>query len=258
MSTISVLGCGWLGQPLAKQLVEQGHDVKGSTTTESKIQTLEFFKVQPFLLKVSDLIHTTTEFLDSEILIICVPRKKLVDVDELINKIERSNIKHVLFISSTSVYYEDDIITVEISDLKPTPLAKMEEAFRFNACFTSTILRFGDLFGYERNPINFMPKGKKMTNPQGMLNMIHQDDCIAIISKIIKNQVWKTTFNACADTHPTRNNFYTKIALEAGRSKPEFDQNSPFFSMEVNSDKLKNTLDYKFIHADLMNLDLTK
>ena len=27
-----ILGCGWLGLPLAQQLVEDGHIVRGSTT----------------------------------------------------------------------------------------------------------------------------------------------------------------------------------------------------------------------------------
>ncbi|MEZ7854793.1 MAG: SDR family NAD(P)-dependent oxidoreductase, partial [Cyclobacteriaceae bacterium] len=31
---ISILGCGWLGLPLARQLVQQGHQIKGSTTSQ--------------------------------------------------------------------------------------------------------------------------------------------------------------------------------------------------------------------------------
>ena len=36
MKNVSVLGCGWLGMPLAISLLDEGYSVKGSTTTEKK------------------------------------------------------------------------------------------------------------------------------------------------------------------------------------------------------------------------------
>jgi len=38
---IAVLGCGWLGFPLAISLIEKGYLVKGSTTSESKLSDLK-------------------------------------------------------------------------------------------------------------------------------------------------------------------------------------------------------------------------
>ena len=42
--TISILGCGWLGHPLAKFLISENFIVKGSTTTISKLISLVFKK----------------------------------------------------------------------------------------------------------------------------------------------------------------------------------------------------------------------
>ena len=39
--SISILGCGWLGLPLARQLIKLGYSVKGSTTSPEKIQILK-------------------------------------------------------------------------------------------------------------------------------------------------------------------------------------------------------------------------
>ena len=36
MSTIAIAGLGWLGLPLAAQLQELGHQVKGSVTSKNK------------------------------------------------------------------------------------------------------------------------------------------------------------------------------------------------------------------------------
>jgi 3-hydroxyisobutyrate dehydrogenase-like beta-hydroxyacid dehydrogenase len=50
MTKISILGCGWLGLPLAKVLVKNGFSVKGSTTTQDKILVLKQLGVDPFLI----------------------------------------------------------------------------------------------------------------------------------------------------------------------------------------------------------------
>ena len=38
---VSILGCGWLGLPLAKALIGEGYTVKGSTTTPAKLNLLK-------------------------------------------------------------------------------------------------------------------------------------------------------------------------------------------------------------------------
>ena len=37
---ISILGCGWLGLPLAKELLDRSFEVKGSTTSSNKLDQL--------------------------------------------------------------------------------------------------------------------------------------------------------------------------------------------------------------------------
>ena len=49
---VSILGCGWLGFPLAKQLVALGCQVSGSTTSAEKISILAEADIKPFLLSL--------------------------------------------------------------------------------------------------------------------------------------------------------------------------------------------------------------
>gem|GEM_PF-4555050 len=49
--TISIIGCGWLGLPLAEFLVQKGYLIKGSTTREEKLDQLKSKGIQPFLFK---------------------------------------------------------------------------------------------------------------------------------------------------------------------------------------------------------------
>jgi UDP-N-acetyl-D-mannosaminuronate dehydrogenase len=53
MTQISILGCGWLGLPLAKALLENGFSVNGSTTSVEKLSVLENLGIQPYLIALS-------------------------------------------------------------------------------------------------------------------------------------------------------------------------------------------------------------
>lgn len=51
MRNVSILGCGWLGTPLAISFLDAGFKVKGSTTSNAKIDDLEALGIQTYLDK---------------------------------------------------------------------------------------------------------------------------------------------------------------------------------------------------------------
>lgn len=264
MNKISILGCGWLGFPLAQKLIENGFSVKGSTTSENKISTLENSGIEPFLisLEAEKIQGNINDFLEnSEILIIDIPPKLrglekesfVEKIQTLLPFIEKSLIKKVLFISSTSVFADDNLIVTK--DTIPNPdtesgkqLVITENLLRKNTSFKTTILRFSGLIGQDRHPIKFLAGRKNIDNPKGPINLIHQDDCIAIILKIIKYNSWNTTYNACAPFHPSREDYYTQKAIEMNLPLPEFNHNIPFVGKIILSDKLEKELEYNFLH----------
>ena len=92
MKQISILGCGWLGLPLAKSLLEKRFSVKGSTTSFEKISALESNGIQPFQIELSEteIKGEIDSFLaNSEILIIDIPPKlRGVSSENFVKKIE--------------------------------------------------------------------------------------------------------------------------------------------------------------------------
>src|SRR5689334_18565542 len=108
MAQVSILGCGWLGFPLAEALIKNGFSVKGSTTSESKMDALRTSGIDPFLITVSEdgIEGDINSFLnDSEILIIDIPPKLRGDnkenfiakITNLSSFIENGGVKKVLF-----------------------------------------------------------------------------------------------------------------------------------------------------------------
>ena len=45
---VSIVGCGWLGVPLAVQLLAEGYLVKGSTTSPEKVPLLQQTGVEAY------------------------------------------------------------------------------------------------------------------------------------------------------------------------------------------------------------------
>lgn len=269
MKQISILGCGWLGLPLAKKLIENGYAVKGSTTTENKLSVLENARINPFLValeseSVSASIH---DFLaQSEILIIVIPPKlrgrnadnqdneRKIFVEKIKNTIpfiEKSTIKKVLFVSSTSVYGNENGVITERTTANPETesgkqLLLAESLLQQNQYFETTILRFGGLIGEDRNPAKFLAGKENLENPDAPVNLIHQNDCIGVIQEIIKQSKWNEVFNAVAPFHPTREEYYTQKAKEQNLAAPKFSTEKTDIKKVISGEKIENSLNYQF------------
>jgi len=267
MTKISILGCGWLGLPLAKALLKKGISVNGSTTSENKLPILKEAGINPFLLTVESesISENITNFLaESEILIIDIPpklrtadpsseKKAFVEkIKNLIPFIEKSTVKKVLFVSSTSVYGDDNGLVTEESIPNPDTesgkqLVLAEKLLQENQNFETTILRFGGLIGEDRHPIKFLAGKENIENPDAPVNLIHQKDCIGIIEAIINQSKWNEVFNAVAPFHPTRAEYYTSKAIEMDLALPKFNSQYSDIKKVISSEKIERTLQYKFI-----------
>lgn len=265
MKQIAILGCGWLGMPLAKSLLEKGLSVKGSTTSLEKISAIESNGIQPFQIELSEteIKGEIDSFLkNSEILIIDIPPKLrsissenfVKKIENLIPFIEKSKIEKVIFISSTSVYSDAPKTALRVTEsTKPNPdtesgkqLLATEILLQSNENFKTTVVRFGGLIGDDRHPIHFLAGRKNIENPEAPINLIHQKDCIGIIEAIVKQECWNETFNAVAPFHPTRKEYYTQKAMKLALPLPEFVNSKIAVGKIILSDKVKIVLDYHF------------
>jgi nucleoside-diphosphate-sugar epimerase len=254
-SKISVLGCGWLGKPLAMRLIEKGYSVNGSTRSWAKTIDLRAVKIVSFVLDIEDMSGDFETFLNADILIVNITSRNISGYQRLVRQVEKSSITNVVFVSSTSVYKaENTVVTEETVIDGDSPLGKIEDLFKGHNKFKTTIVRFAGLFGYSRKPGNFFSSGKKIADPDGFVNLIHRDDCIQIIEQLIEQAIWNEVFNGCADSHPTKLKFYTKAALAIGNSPPEVERTSELPYKIVSGKKLTDRLQLTFRHPDLMDL----
>ncbi len=264
---ISILGCGWLGFPLAERLLEAGHLVKGSTTSRDKIQSLHLRGIIPFHIKILEegVQGDLSSFLsDADLLIINIPPGLRGDPEanfigkmgRLMDHLGNSPVKNLLFVSATSVYEDKDNFPVYTEDdpangtaVNSSQLISAENLFRSSESFTTTIIRFGGLFGPGRHPVQYLAGKKDISNPKAPVNLIHLEDCIGIISSIISKEAWGEINNAVYPEHPSREIYYSKIAEERNLAKPGFAENQISKGKIIESVNVGEKLDYTFAES---------
>jgi nucleoside-diphosphate-sugar epimerase len=271
-ASISILGCGWLGLALGEQLQQQGYRVQGSVTSQEASPALAAAGIRPTQLVLSPELRgeNTDSFFDCQVLIINFPPERRPDIEDflpaqiqsLIAQILKHGIPKVLFVSSTSVYPDVNREVYEGEPLSPAKssgraLKLAEELLLTQTAFKTTVLRLGGLVGYDRLPGTYLASKKEVSNGDVPLNVIHRDDCVAIIEQLIRQDVWGEVFNACADEHPLRKEYYTLAAQLAGLATPVFISNGPSQYKLVNSEKLKAHLGYTFHYPDPLKMLFT-
>jgi len=264
--SISVLGCGWLGVPLAKHFLENGFSVKGSVTTEEKFEMLRDAGILPFRIVLSDteVILDDPDFFKCDVLVISIPPRRIEGIEQvfpsqirrLIPFILKSGIQKVIFISSTSVYPDQNQLARENEILFPDKasgraLVEAENLLREQSEFKTTIVRFGGLIGADRNLARFLLKSAQPI-ANAPVNLIHQDDCIGIISAIIRQELWGETLNACCPEHPMKKDFYEKAAIQSGLPVLVISEELTAFKT-IDSSKLIRLLNYQFIYSSPMD-----
>jgi len=261
--TVSILGCGWLGLPIAQILISRGYQVKGSTTASAKLPLLKEQGIFPFMICVDAQMQgcDIDRFFDADILILTIPFKRNLEKPEIyqeqiqcvIHELHQSRIKYVVFTSSTAVYpaanrifKEDDIFFPD--NERARTLLTVEQMLREDKHFDTTILRLGGLYGEDRPPGKFLAGKTNLDQADSPVNLVHVNDAVKIIVAVIVRNIRREILNVCADAHPSRKELYTLAAKKMGVKAPRFiEDNGPRYKI-ISNEKLKRKLRYRFLH----------
>ncbi|NIG54581.1 SDR family NAD(P)-dependent oxidoreductase [Chitinophaga sp. Cy-1792] len=256
---ISILGCGWVGKPLAVHLASIGYRVKGSRTTAEGVAELHTLGIEGYTVRLKEdaIEGDNAPFWDADVIIIDVPPRMqrgdhafVAEMETLAVALEQTRIRHVIFVSSTSVYpnindkvYEDCNIPPD----KPNGVAllKAEKVLLNKPGFNTVVLRFGGLAGFDRLPNT----QKKVNDPRAQdtpLNLIHRADCIGVIERVLEKDIWGEVFNACASGHPLRFSYHVQAAAHFDLQRPRRKEPEDDSYKIVTNTKVKDLLGYRF------------
>lgn len=258
--TISIIGLGWLGLPLAERLISAGFRVKGSVTSTKKVVALEQKGIEIHTLKLKpEPSGNLNALLQTDTLVVNIPPKAATygdsfypdQIQQLTEAIRQSPVEHVIYVSSTSVYPELSRLVTEGEITRPeeSPSPALIRAEQFVQHLAPehqvTIVRFGGLMGYNRIPGKYVA-GKTVDSGVVPVNYIHRDDAVGILHTLLFRRI-TGTFNAVAPQHPTREAIYQKSCAELGLTPPTFvSPAEPVPYKVVSPEKLIQATEYAF------------
>ena len=265
---IGILGCGWLGFPLGKALDKKGYHVRGATRSKEQWERIKNSAISPFLLEVKeDKIEGELDFfIGLDLLIIALPpglrsnpkRNFAQSIATVIQTLRKNQIQNVVFISSTSVYGDQNGKISERSLALPKTssgkqLLACEKQLHAHKEFKTLIFRFGGLIGNGRHPIYTLSGRNELPNPEGYINFIHLEDCMGMLLKALEKPISNCIYNGVSPYHPTRREYYSKMAHLAQLPPPTFSELTTGTKI-ISSEKFQNEFSYSFLVENLLTL----
>jgi len=273
---ISILGCGWVGHALGRHLVRAGYDVQGSTTTPDKQADLRQDGIEPFLLRLDPGLSgdAAAPFFETDALVLNIPPPRGVDDPrtyhlrqiDAVRDAARNRVPWILFVSSTGIY-PDVERTVTEDEVPPGDLDALggERRRRTGDILVeaeghlwdredgaTSIVRFGGLYGPDRHPARFLAGRTGVSRPNAPVNLIHQEDCVGLLHRMLTQAAAGLVVNGVADAHPTRQALYTTAAEALGLTPPTFDADDTRSGKTISNRVARDTLGYTFQHPDPM------
>jgi len=234
-----VIGCGWLGLPLAASLAAAGHEVTGTTTRPERLTEIRTCGVRPKRLLLAPGADGVVR-IDGDTGISAGVDRVIVAVSPsgdyetypkaiaaLVGEAARSEAAHLTLCSSTGVYPGTPAhALVREEDASPSASARArhllaaETAVR-DGPVAATIVRLAGLWGYGRHPVRSLA-GRTLDGPELPVNLLHRDDAIAAITALILPSPTTGTYSVVAEEHPPRGSFYASEARRLGLPEPTF------------------------------------
>jgi nucleoside-diphosphate-sugar epimerase len=198
---ILIAGCGDVGTKTALLLAKQGHQVWGVKRNPSSLPK-EIHPVQADLTQsnsfsalpqdIDIIFYTTAASQHTEE---GYQQAYILGLKNIIQHYQNTDIKHLFFTSSTSVYHQQNGEWIdEDSETNPIrfsgkTMLQAEQIVR-ELSYGSSSIRFGGIYGKSRS--NLIQTVEKQTptqkNPPYYTNRIHVDDCAGLLAHLLEKK----------------------------------------------------------------------
>jgi nucleoside-diphosphate-sugar epimerase len=263
-STALIVGCGYLGQRVARRLVARGVTVLGTTRSERRAPELAELGVQPLLVSVTEPLTFAAlkPALDAASLDVYYmvppgrpgnepsPRQVVLGgTAHMVKQLKHANLRRALLVSSTAVYGQQHGEVVD-ADTDPEPVDErgklLHEAEQFwrGSGAAYSVLRLAGLYGPGRVVgLRAISEGSPLVgDPQKLLNLIHVDDATDLAIAMMESPTAGPVELGC-DGHPVpRIDYYTYLAEKLGVDPPQMlDDQQAAAQFGLSADRLRRS-----------------
>ncbi len=247
MQRILIVGCGFVGLELAKQLREAGNArVFALTRSGERAQSLQKVGIEPVVghwldaAKLASLPAFDSSF---DAVLVSVPHREDggLGVETHVNGLKNllsalpDGWRKLVYLSTTGVYGEAHDEVDEATPTQPTrigPQIAVAAEYWLREQFASpqlTIVRLAGIYGPGRIPLaEKLKSGEVLQVPQtGWLNLIHVSDIAAMLRRAFEEPLTESLY-VFSDGNPVaRMEFYHHLAALCGVENPKFAEPDP-------------------------------
>jgi nucleoside-diphosphate-sugar epimerase len=236
---VAILGCGYVGLELGRQLTDAGHDVVGVRRSDSGLAAIEAAGFEAVRADLTDA-KSLSAVPDADWIVYAasaggrdVDAARAAYVDGLRTVVEAFGAREsppdrLVYTSSTGVYGDHGGDWVDESTT-PDPTTDRQrvlvEAERIALAETAahgidgTVVRFGGLYGPERYRLERYLDGPVT---EGYLNSIHRDDAAGVVAHVLTADVARGEVVLAVDDEPVSKwEFADWLAEQCGVSPPK-------------------------------------
>lgn len=234
----AVIGCGYVGLPLAAALVRGGASVIGTTTRADNVGAIEEIGAEARVLTVAEVPALRSALVGADTIFVTLAAGRGGDYRQVYVEGLRSVVAtldpraaaQVIYTSATSVYGQDDGGWVD-GDTPPAPstergrLLLEAEAVLATAPKTvkTCVLRLAGIWGPGRDPSDWMARRGPVIDGDGTgyLNLIHRDDAVTALLAAARRRA-AGVFTLADDAPSRRRDLYPALAARLGVAAPRF------------------------------------
>ena len=244
-----ISGYGWLAGYLDRAL-SSDFQLTATSRSEDKLSELSKRGVRGIKYALGDDTSSLCQAVEGATFILNIPPgRKNTALDEfthnmlsLNDDVVKANAKHIIFVSTTSVY--GDTTDAEISETTATSpetasaRAHVAIETHLNSSHSHvpyTIVRLAGLVGPDRHPVRSL-SGRTLDAGNKRVNLVHVADVVKALEVITVKGGKNATYHLCSDLHPKRGEYYVNAAKAIGVTPPHFsDTEKPPVGKYVNA-----------------------
>lgn len=261
VTSVLIVGCGWVGKKLGQYLSDNGYKVYGTTRSKQNFSGIKEYNITPVKLQLPIVKIQNIELPKVDSVVISITpgrgenRNTYPDIIRQLGELWKDTNTQVIMYSSTGAY-GDAKGKISENDLSPdvnsTNVICAAEGSLKRSLPDSVILRLAGLYGEDRHPVKYLAGRTDISDGDAPVNLVHREDVIRATEVMIKNKVRSEVFNICSPVHPKKSKIYPAIAKLLELDEPEFLDGGDDGKL-ISSDKLQKMLNFDFENVDPLN-----
>ena len=262
----AIIGCGYVGQEVARLWRRQGLTVTATTTSPERVEALRTVADRVLVLKGTDPEAVQDCLLDQQVVLVSVGSKRGANYGEtylgtaktLAQVLPNTGVKQLIYTSTYSVYgqHQGAVVTEETVVQPATAngevIAETERTLLGLSGLDVCVLRLGGIYGPGRTLERIYGRATGQTRPGAgaeWANWVYREDIVGGIEHV-RSHALSGIYNLVQDEIPTVRELIATVCDRHQLAPVQWDPSQPSarpYNAKVSNAKIK-AAGYQFVH----------